>query len=112
MQNLNQRFVLVTVKSTVEILQNFVAFSGYMNFNYVHLPDKIKFIYSEKATNFCRISTRDLSYVVTVKSTVEILKNFVALSEYMNFNYVNLPDTYYGLLDSSQKSIIDLSIII
>ena len=29
----------------------------------------VKFIYSEKATNFCEISTINLSYVVTVKST-------------------------------------------
>ena len=42
-------------------------------------------MYSEKATKFCEISTLDLSYVVTVKSTVEILQNFVAFSEYMNF---------------------------
>ena len=33
----------------------------------------LKFIYSEKATNFCEISTENLSYVVMVKSTVEIL---------------------------------------
>ena len=46
----------------------------------------VKFIYSEKATNFCEISTVDLSYVVTVKSTVEISQNFVAFSEYMSFN--------------------------
>jgi hypothetical protein len=46
---------------------------------------KVKFIYSEKATNFCEISTVDLPYVVTVKSTVEIFQNFVAFSEYMNF---------------------------
>ena len=45
----------------------------------------LKFIYSEKATNFCEISTVDLSYVVTVKSTVEISQKFVAFSEYMNF---------------------------
>ena len=45
----------------------------------------LKFIYSEKATKFCEISTVDLSYVVPVKSTVEILQNFVAFSEYMNF---------------------------
>ena len=45
----------------------------------------IKFIYSEKATKFCEISTVDLFYVVTVKSTVEISQNFVAFSEYMNF---------------------------
>ena len=33
----------------------------------------VKFMYHEKGTNFCEISTVDLSYVVTVKSTVEIL---------------------------------------
>ena len=45
----------------------------------------VKFIYSEKATKFCEISTVDLSCVVTVKSTVEISQNFQAFSEYMNF---------------------------
>ena len=45
----------------------------------------LKFIYSEKATKFYEISTVDLFYVVAVKSTVEILQNFVAFSEYMNF---------------------------
>ena len=44
-----------------------------------------KFIYSEKVTNFFEISLVDLSYAVTVKSLVEILHNFVAFSEYMNF---------------------------
>ena len=47
----------------------------------------VKFIYSEKATKFCEISTVDLSYVVMVKSTVEISQNFEAFSEYMNFMY-------------------------
>ena len=46
----------------------------------------LKFIYSEKATKFCEISTLLLSYVVPVKSKVEISQNFVAFSEYMNFN--------------------------
>ena len=46
----------------------------------------IKFQYSEKATKFCAISTLLLSYVVPVKSKVEISQNFVAFSEYMNFN--------------------------
>ena len=41
-------------------------------------------MYFEKATKYCEISTLDLSYVVPVKSTVEILQNFVAFSEYMN----------------------------
>ena len=48
----------------------------------------VKFIYSEKATKFCEISTRDSSYVVPVKTKVEISHNFLAFSEYMNFTYV------------------------
>ena len=48
----------------------------------------IKFIYSEKVVKFYKISTVDLSYAVTVQSTVEFLQNFVALSEYMNFNLI------------------------
>ena len=46
----------------------------------------LKFIYSEKFTKFCKISTLLLSYVVLVKSKVEILQNFMAFSKYMNFN--------------------------
>ena len=50
-----------------------------------HFLGLLKFIYSEKATIFCEIFTVDLSYVVMVKSTVEISQNFVAFSDYMNF---------------------------
>ena len=46
---------------------------------------RVNFIFSEKATNFCKTSTIDLSYVVTVKSMVEISQNVLAFSEYMNF---------------------------
>ena len=49
----------------------------------------LKFINSEKATNFREISTVDLSYLVTVKSTVEISQNFVDFSVYMNFKALN-----------------------
>ena len=56
--------------------------------------DVLKIIYSEKATKFCEISTVDLSYVVPVKSTVEISQNFVAFSEYMNFTYTLGPCVY------------------
>ena len=45
----------------------------------------VKFIYSEKATRFSKISTVDLSYVKTVKSKVEISQIFAAFSECMNF---------------------------
>ena len=43
----------------------------------------VKFIFSEKATKFCKTSTLLLFYVVPVKS--KISQNFVAFSEYMNF---------------------------
>ena len=56
---------------------------------YIEHPNKStvskKFVYSEKATKFCKISTVDLSYVVPVKSTVEISQKFVVFSKYMNF---------------------------
>ena len=45
----------------------------------------LKLIYSEKATKFCEISTSLWSYVVPVKSKVEISQSFVAFSEYINF---------------------------
>ena len=45
----------------------------------------LKFIYSEKATTFCEISTIDLSYIVPVKSMVEISQNIEAVSEHINF---------------------------
>ena len=56
---------------------------------YGHYLTIVKFIYSENATNLSEISTIDLSYVVTVKYTVEILQNFVVSSEYKNFNKIS-----------------------
>ena len=47
--------------------------------------EEVKFVYSEKATKFWEISTLLLSTVHTDKSKVEILENFVAFSEYINF---------------------------
>ena len=46
----------------------------------------LKFIYSEKATKFCEIFTLLLIVCTVVKSKVKTLPNFVAFSEYMNFN--------------------------
>ena len=45
----------------------------------------VKFLYSEKATKFCKISTLLLSVCTVDKSKVEISQTFVAFSEYMNF---------------------------
>ena len=47
----------------------------------------LKFIYSEKATKFCEISTVDLTVTLKDKSTVDISQKFVAFSEYTNFIY-------------------------
>jgi hypothetical protein len=44
-----------------------------------------KFIYSEKATQFCKISILLLSHIVPVKSKVEIFQNCMAFSDCMNF---------------------------
>ena len=45
----------------------------------------LKFIYFEKTTKFCEIFTLLLTGSTLDKSKVEILHNFVAFSEYMNF---------------------------
>ena len=47
------------------------------------------FMYFEKATQFCEISTVDLTGTTQDKSTVEISQNFVAISKYMNFTKVS-----------------------
>ena len=77
----------------MEISQKIVAFSEYMNFikasntnfNKVHIfwviPTLIKFIYSEKVTNFCGISTVNLSNVIRVKSKMEISQSFLRIYE-------------------------------
>ena len=48
-----------------------------------------KFIDSEKATKFWEISTLILSVCTVDKNKVEISQNFVAFSEYTNFNQPN-----------------------
>ena len=50
--------------------------------------ENLMFIYSEKVTKCCKTSALLLSYVVPVKSKVEISQNFVAFLEYMNFNVI------------------------
>ena len=58
--------------------------------------DHLKFIYSEKATTFCKISTLLLTVCTVVKNKAELSQNFVAFSEYINFN--NLPSLAYKVL--------------
>ena len=46
----------------------------------------LKFIYSEKTTKFCKIFPLLSTVCTVVKSKEKISQNFVAFSEYMNFN--------------------------
>ena len=46
----------------------------------------VKFINSEKATKFCEIFPILLNICTVLKSKGKISQNFVAFSEYMNFN--------------------------
>ena len=67
---------------------------------------KVKFIYSEKATKFCEICPLLLTVCTVVKSKGKISQNFVAFSEYMNFNKYNETyfTSYYINLFSTEKS--------
>ena len=49
----------------------------------------VKFIYSEKATKFCEIFPLLLTVCTVVKCKGKISQNFVAFSEYMNFNLLD-----------------------
>ena len=51
----------------------------------MYLVVQANFKYSEKAKNFCEISTLLLSVCTVDKSKVEISQNFLAFSEYTNF---------------------------
>ena len=46
------------------------------------IVEVVKFVYSEKATKFCKTSTLLL---FTINTVMEILQVFVAFSEYINF---------------------------
>ena len=82
-----------TARSTVIIaMQNSHFNRGVVTLGPIGPPKccLLKFIYFEEATKFCETSTLLLSYVVPVKNKVEISQNFVAFSEYMNFELLLL----------------------
>ena len=63
-----------------------------------NLAKCIKFIYSEKATKFCEIfPLLTFECMYCSKSKVEILKIFVAFSEYMNFTLLKLGQKYLAI---------------
>ena len=71
-----------------------------------YIPIDLKFIHSEKATKLCEISTLLLSYVVPVKSKLEISQNFVAFSEYMYILYKMLLFGQVFVINTKWKPIV------
>ena len=71
--------LLVCAESLRTVISNLIIYLS------LSMIVSIKFIYSEKATKFCKTFTLLLTTVHTVKSKVKISQNFVAFSEYMNF---------------------------
>ena len=68
----------------------------------------VKFIYSEKATKFCKIFPLILTVCTVVKNKGNISQNFVAFSDYMIFImarvwYTN-PITNIDLIQESQSN--------
>ena len=62
---------------------------------------RVKFIYSEKATKFCEISSLLLTGTTLNKSKVEISQNFVAFLEYMNFKAIFFLASNFYMISSS-----------
>ena len=68
--------IILAISSTILVSQR--KFLVYNLLDFFCQMTVLKFIYSEKATKFCEISTLLLSYAVPVKSNVEISqKNFL-----------------------------------
>ena len=94
-------------KSNFQIVRLFMVFLDTIDIRHI-----IKFIFSEKATQFCEISTLLLTVCTVVKSKVEILQNFVVFSEYINFKVnkslsassKNILTYYFYFMTGSQMS--------
>ena len=68
-------------------MQNHLKFTLILQNKVLLAKILIKFIYSEKTTKFCEIFPLLLTVCTAVKTKGKISQNFVAFSEYMNFNY-------------------------
>ena len=82
-----------SVEEALKISQDFLEFAKEVRANNAIKEQqeeektllKVKFIYSEKATKLCEIFPLLLTVCTVVKSKGKISQNFVAFSEYMNF---------------------------
>ena len=86
----------MVLRGSVPLLVYYVFIKRKMQF---HAVVFLKFVYSEKATKFCEISTLLLSVSTVDKSKVEISQNFEAFSENKNFKGI-----LYGILTVLKNS--------
>jgi hypothetical protein len=90
-ENVFQKFVSIFAIYINKTPQNYFSpfptkkwlFDAYWNIYFLFRI--LKFIYSEKATKFSEIFTLLWTMCTVVNSKVKISQNFVAFSEYMNF---------------------------
>ena len=71
-----------------------------------YLPECLKFTYSEKATKLCEIFSLLLNVCTVLKSKVKISQNFVAFSEYMNFNNLTFEELATHFSHSNMRMIV------
>ena len=82
---LKHEYCYITAHKTAILSQGAVDLKLIGCWWWFNILTTIKFIYSEKATKFCEISTLLLTGTTLDKSKVEISQNCVAFSEDMNF---------------------------
>jgi hypothetical protein len=74
--NENNELTKILLLNTAQLIKYCFCLDSWTSWGKFFLTKKnfcraVKFIYSEKATKFCEISTADLFYIVPVKSTVD-----------------------------------------
>ena len=89
-----QTFRIFIIFLTKNYLSFFVKSQVHKNLH--SASNLIKFIYFEKTTNFCEISTLLLTVCIVVKNKVEILQNFATFLELMDFNQLNRLTSNYN----------------
>ena len=86
-QYFSKRSFVLTERISEEMQQQTAVGMHFIQFwCHILIYHVLKFIYSQKATKIFEIFPLLLTSVHTVKSKGKISQNFVAFSEYMNFN--------------------------
>ena len=81
-----EHWVLLALNFLLSLALISKEYSNLVCFLHIVQLFSLKFICCVKATKFCKTSTNYLSYVLPDKKLGEISQNFVAFSEYLNFD--------------------------